>query len=137
MEMANNMDDNKALQTLDDEDGKCSLPMDVPCGNKCAITTTLGLIGGKWKIFILWQLRNRVRRFSELQRLIPMANKKMLTQQLRELEADNLINRKVYAEVPPRVEYTLTEMGKTLQPIIDEIGVWGTAYMEKKSRPTS
>lgn len=115
-----------------DSDESCSIPQDIPCGDNCAVTTTIGLVGGKWKIMILWQLRNRIRRFGELKRLIPAANKKMLTQQLRELEQDGLINRKVYAEVPPRVEYTLTETGKSLQPVIDQIGNWGMEYMEKK-----
>ena len=131
------LEDIKKIQSKEqysDDDGNCSLPQDIPCGDKCAVTTTIGLIGGKWKILILWQLRNRIRRFGELVRLIPAANKKMLTQQLRELEADDLIHRKVYAEVPPRVEYTLTETGKSLQPVIDQIGNWGTAYVEKKKQ---
>ncbi len=106
--------------------------IDIPCGDNCAVTTTIGLVGGKWKILILWQLRNQKRRFGELTRLIPASNKKMLTQQLRELEKDGLIHRKVYAEVPPRVEYSLTEIGKSLQPVIDQIGNWGTEYMKKK-----
>lgn len=122
---------NKAVMAnRDDED--CSLPPDVPCGDNCSVTTTIGLIGGKWKILILWQLRNRIRRFGELQRLIPAANKKMLTQQLRELENDSLINRKVYAEVPPKVEYSLTEIGRSLEPVLDQIGHWGKHYEEKK-----
>jgi len=100
---------------------------DIPCGDNCAVTTTIGLVGGKWKILVLWQLRNRKRRFGELTRLIPASNKKMC-----ELEKDGLIHRKVYAEVPPRVEYSLTEIGKSLQPVIDQIGNWGTEYMKKK-----
>ena len=134
------LEDIKKIQSKEqysDDDGNCSLPQDIPCGDKCAVTMTIGLIGGKWKILILWQLRNRIRRFGELRRLIPAANKKMLTQQLRELEADDLIHRKVYAEVPPRVEYRLTETGKSLQPVVDQIGNWGTAYVEKKKASSS
>ncbi len=129
------LEDTKRTQykvLIPDDEESCSYPPDIPCGSDCSVTTTIGLIGGKWKILILWQLRNRIRRFGELQRLIPLANKKMLTQQLRELERDGLINRKVYAEVPPKVEYSLTETGKSLQPVIDQIGNWGMEYVEKK-----
>ena len=118
-----------------ESDTNCELERDMPCGDKCAVTTTIGLVGGKWKILILWQLRNRIRRFGELKRLIPASNKKMLTQQLRELEQDGLIHRKVYAEVPPKVEYSLTETGRSLQPVIDMIGNWGTEYMKKNLVP--
>ena len=111
----------------------CDDAADIPCGGECSVTTTIGLIGGKWKILILWQLRNRVRRFGELHRMIPAANKRMLTQQLRELEHDGLVHRKVYAQVPPKVEYSLTATGNSLQPVIDEIGEWGKGYMQKKN----
>lgn len=105
---------------------------DIPCTGTCPVSTTISLIGGKWKILILWQLRNKIRRYGELQRLIPGVTKKMLTQQLRELEDDGLIHRKVYAEVPPKVEYSLTETGQSLQPIIDVVYEWGAEYLEKK-----
>jgi DNA-binding HxlR family transcriptional regulator len=105
-------------------------PDDVPCDGDCPVTTAIGLIGGKWKIMIIWQLRNRTKRFSELLRLIKGVNKKMLTQQLRELERDGLINRKVYPVVPPKVEYSLTETGLSLQPVIDTISKWGRAYLK-------
>jgi DNA-binding HxlR family transcriptional regulator len=92
---------------------------------KCTITTTLRVMGGKWKAVILWHLINKTRRFSELKHLIPDIAQKMLTQQLRELEADSLIRRKVYAEVPPRVEYSLTTYGKTLIPVLSAMAQWG------------
>ncbi len=131
------MFDSKENVPLDGSEGLVSnsseAETDIPCGGECPVTTTIGLIGGKWKILILWQLRNRVRRFGELQRMIPESNKKMLTQQLRELERDGLVYREVYAQVPPKVEYSLTETGRSLQPVIDEIGNWGKAYMLKKN----
>ena len=92
---------------------------------KCTITTTLHVMGGKWKAVILWHLINKTRRFSEIKHLIPDITQKMLTQQLRELEADGLIRRQVYAEVPPRVEYSLTEYGKTLIPVLSAMAQWG------------
>ncbi len=105
---------------------------DVPCAGECSVTTTIGLIGGKWKILILWQLRNKTRRTGELQRLLPGVTKKMLTQQIRELESDGLVNRKVYPEVPPKVEYSLTETGKSIQSVIDTICDWGDGYRKRR-----
>jgi DNA-binding HxlR family transcriptional regulator len=89
------------------------------------------VIGGKWKVLILWHLKENTRRFSELKRLIPEITQKMLTQQLRELEADGLINRKIYAQIPPKVEYSLTKVGKTLKPILDLMRNWGSENMHK------
>lgn len=103
--------------------------LNVPCSDNCPVTTTISLIGGKWKILILWQLRNSLRRFGQLQRLIPGITKKMLTQQLRELEKDGLVSRKVYAEVPPRVEYSLTNTGRSLIPVLETISNWGSEYL--------
>lgn len=97
----------------------------------CPVMTTLKVIGGKWKPAILWELlRQPTLRFGALKKLIPGINHKMLTQQLRELEKDGMIERKVYAQVPPKVEYLLTPRGKSLQPILHEMSVWGMDQKE-------
>ncbi|WP_264175065.1 winged helix-turn-helix transcriptional regulator [Clostridium sp. CS001] len=97
----------------------------------CAIELTLDIIGGKWKPIILWRLaKNDVLRFSELKRSMGAITQKMLTQQLRELEAYEMVNRKVYAEVPPKVEYSLTKQGKSVMPILDIMCNWGNDYYE-------
>lgn len=96
----------------------------------CPVETTIHLIGGKYKAVILWHLRNQVLRYSELHRLIPAATPKMLTQQLRELENDRLIARKVYPVVPPKTEYSLTGLGKTLIPILRTMCDWGSGYLD-------
>jgi DNA-binding HxlR family transcriptional regulator len=97
----------------------------------CPVEATLDIIGGKWKVLILWHLQPGVRRFGELRRLIPGITQKMLTRQLRELEKDGLIIRKIYAEVPPRVEYTLSHQGRTLEPVLHLMGEWGTNHILK------
>jgi DNA-binding HxlR family transcriptional regulator len=94
----------------------------------CPVRLTAALIGGKWKPLILFYLEGGTRRFSELQRLIPGTNKKMLTKHLRELERDEIIHRKVYAEVPPRVEYSLTRHGLSLRPILKSMSKWGKKH---------
>lgn len=91
----------------------------------CPLEVTLNLIGGKYKILIIYFLINQTLRYSELQRLIPQASPKMLAQQLKELERDNLISRKLYPVVPPKTEYSLTSLGKSLTPIILSIYQWG------------
>ncbi|MBC7923979.1 MAG: helix-turn-helix transcriptional regulator [Ferruginibacter sp.] len=96
----------------------------------CPVTATMGVISGKWKPIILWRLLQDVRRFGELKRQIPGITPKMLTQQLRELEGDGLIERKVFAQVPPRVEYTFTEYGETLQPLLHAMGAWGRTHWQ-------
>jgi DNA-binding HxlR family transcriptional regulator len=85
-------------------------------------------LAGKWKPPLLFHLEGRTRRFCELQRLIPGLTKKMLTQHLRELERDGIVHRKVYAEVPPRVEYSLTRHGESLKPILKLMSAWGTRH---------
>lgn len=100
----------------------------------CPVEATLDLIGGKYKALILWNLADGQRRFSELRKMISSATPKMLTQQLRELEAQNLISRKVFAVVPPKVEYSLTEMGKSLMPILTAMRDWGTDYLHGKDK---
>ena len=96
----------------------------------CPVDVTLAIIGGKWKPAILWHLKKRTMRFSELQRRFPDTTRKMLTQQLRELEADGLIRRAVYAEVPPRVEYSYTERGRTINAVLDLMYDWGKEYVQ-------
>ena len=95
------------------------------CGRNCAVETTVGIIGGKWKPVLLFHLMPGAKRYSELQRLVADASDRMLTRSLRELEADNLVRREVFAEVPARVEYTLTTDGRTLFPILEAMNVWG------------
>ncbi|MBU3106936.1 winged helix-turn-helix transcriptional regulator [Clostridium gasigenes] len=95
----------------------------------CTFEITMDLIGGKWKPIIIWHLGTKgTQRFTELKKLIPQITQKMLTQQLRELEMDNLVNRKVYAQVPPKVEYSLTDLGETLMPILCMMCHWGDDY---------
>lgn len=102
----------------------------------CPVLTTLAVIGGKWKPAILWELHQRqVRRFGELKRSLSDISQKMLTQQLRELETDGVIQRKVYAEVPPRVEYRLTKYGSTLTPILHEMAQWGWNHQSASNTP--
>ena len=95
----------------------------------CPVAATLQLIGGKYKAIILWHLIDSTLRFSELRRFLPQATPKMLTQQLRELEADGIIHREVYPVVPPKTEYSLTEYGQTLNPIVQAICAWGREHM--------
>jgi DNA-binding HxlR family transcriptional regulator len=94
----------------------------------CPVKLTTDIIGGKWKPLILFYLEGHARRFSELKRLIPQLTKKMLTQHLRELERDEIIRRKVYPEVPPRVEYSLTRHGESLKPILKLMSAWGSRH---------
>jgi len=96
--------------------------------NNCPVKLTASIIGGKWKPSLLFYLEGHTRRFCELQRLIPGLTKKMLTQHLRELERDGIIRRKVYAEVPPRVEYSLTRHGDSLKPILKLMSAWGNRH---------
>ena len=98
----------------------------------CPVEATLELIGGKYKALILWHLSEHKLRFSELRKLIKSATPKMLTQQLRELEAHKLIHREVYAVIPPKVEYSLTETGRSLMPILVAMRDWGANYLRKK-----
>ena len=97
----------------------------------CALDVTMHVIGGKWKTIVLWYLRKGSKRFSELRKLIPDITEKMLSMQLKQLEKDGLVSRKVFAEVPPRVEYTLTAHGRTLLPLLEEIAKWGRMIGKK------
>lgn len=91
----------------------------------CPVTQTLNVIGGKWKPIILTRIRMGVNRFGLMQRSIPTISKQMLTAQLRELEEDGLVDRKIFAEVPPRVEYTVTKRGEEVFPILEAMASWG------------
>lgn len=99
----------------------------------CPVETTLMLIGDKWKVLILRDLMPGTKRFGELKKSIGSVSQKVLTAQLRDMEANGLVDRKVYAEVPPRVEYSLTEVGRSLKPILDAMGCWGEEYKAKNS----
>lgn len=101
----------------------------------CTFEITMDLIGGKWKPLIIWHLGSKgTLRFSELKKLIPHMTQKMLTQQLRELEADTLLNRKVYPQVPPKVEYSLTDIGESIMPILSMMCQWGDHYYKMTLR---
>lgn len=97
----------------------------------CPVETTLMVIGDKWKVLILRDLMNGTLRFGELKKSIGHVSQKVLTAQLRDMEAKGLVTRQVYAEVPPRVEYTLTETGYSLKPVLDAMWLWGEAYREE------
>lgn len=99
----------------------------------CPVETTLMLISDRWKILIIRDLMDGTKRFGELKKSIGSISQKVLTSNLREMEADGLVNRKVYAEVPPRVEYTLTDTGYSLKPILDAMVEWGLEYKRKQN----
>jgi DNA-binding HxlR family transcriptional regulator len=96
----------------------------------CPVEAAIDIIGGKWKPVILWHIRDGPLRFNEIRSILPAITQGMLTRQLRELEADQVVNRTVYAEVPPRVEYSLTEFGMTVIPILDDLCEWGRTYLK-------
>lgn len=100
------------------------------CEYGCPIETTLEVLGGKWKGMVLHRLMFGTLRFNELRRMLPHVTQRMLTRQLRELERDGVIRRRVYAEVPPRVEYSLSEFGLSLKPILLLMGDWGAQYQD-------
>ena len=103
-------------------------PQDLPA---CPVETTLRLIGNKWEVLVLRDLMPGTKRFGELKQSIGGISQKVLTSKLREMEADGLVERHVFAEVPPRVEYSLTPLGRTLKPVLDAMEQWGTAYKKK------
>lgn len=98
------------------------------CSPGCPVEATLDVIGGKWKGVVLFHLLEGIHRFSELRRKLPSVTQRMLTKQLRELEDAGLVRRTVYPEVPPRVEYGLTELGETLRPVVMALKSWGDAH---------
>ncbi len=97
----------------------------------CPVEVTLQLIGDKWKVLILRELMPGKKRFGELQKSISHISQRMLTQQLKAMEQDGLVNRVAYAEIPPRVEYSLTELGESLEPILGSMSTWGEFYRKK------
>lgn len=106
-------------------------PKEIPA---CPVETTLLLIGDKWKVLIIRELLTGTKRFGELKKAIGKITQKVLTQNLRAMEQSGLVNRRVYAEVPPKVEYTLTDFGRSLKPILDSMYKWGKAYQSTLSR---
>lgn len=116
----------KPLKTM--KGGKQDLKMSIKQNDP--VEVTLELIGGKWKPLIVWRLTDKTMRFNELKRSLPNVTQKVLTQQLREMESHGLIHRKVYAQVPPKVEYSLTELGKSLMPLLEIMCQWGTNYIK-------
>lgn len=105
-------------------------PQDLPA---CPVETTLRLIGNKWEVLVLRDLMPGTKRFGELKQSIGGISQKVLTSKLREMEADGLVERHVFAEVPPRVEYSLTPLGRTLKPVLDAMEQWGTAYKKRNA----
>lgn len=101
------------------------------CNFGCPVEVCVEVIGGKWKGVILYHLLGGTKRFNELLRLMPGVTQRMLTRQLRELEADMIVERKVYPEVPPKVEYSLTEFGRTLEPVLEMLRMWGKKNLER------
>ncbi len=98
----------------------------------CPVENTLQVIGGRWKVLILRELFSGIKRFGQLHRALTGVTQKMLTQQLRELEADGIVHRQVYPQVPPKVEYSLTPLGESLKPILDVMHDWGIKHSEQK-----
>jgi DNA-binding HxlR family transcriptional regulator len=119
--------DVQKLKEKECEEYSCTGSTGIDYGD-CPIGVAIALIGGKWKLPILYNLRGQTMRFNALKKALPGVTQKMLTQQLRELERDGLVGRKVYAEVPPKVEYSLTPIAKKLEPILDSMCSWGMEY---------
>ncbi|WP_375435875.1 winged helix-turn-helix transcriptional regulator [uncultured Hymenobacter sp.] len=98
----------------------------------CPVRTTLNVLGGKWKLLVLSYLLQGTRRYGELRRLTPEITEKMLIQELRELEQDGIVERTVYQQVPPKVEYTLTERGQRVRPLLEAMTTWGLDYLQRE-----
>lgn len=101
-------------------------------GTSCPVEATINLIGGKYKSLILWKLMGKTLRFSQLRKEVPFATPKMLTQQLRELEANGLVFREVFPVIPPKVEYSLTGFGKSIAPVLEAMYSWGSGYLTER-----
>lgn len=106
-----------------------------PPGPRCPVTACLSVLGGKWKPILVYLIANDCNRFGAMSRAVAGITKQMLTLQLRELEADGVISRTVYPEVPPRVEYRLTELGRSTFPVIDAMRAWGETYLSRSPAP--
>jgi DNA-binding HxlR family transcriptional regulator len=102
--------------------------------NECPVALTIEVIGGKWKPMILYCLLDHTKRFGEIKRLLPEVTQRMLTLQLRQLEEHGIVQRTVYAETPPKVEYSLTEFGKTLEPVLMMMVAWGNKFVDQKAK---
>ncbi|MGW5850591.1 winged helix-turn-helix transcriptional regulator [Streptomyces sp. NPDC055254] len=100
-----------------------------PGADHCGVAAAMSVIDGKWKVSLLWELDQCPRRFGELRRLVPGVSEKVLAAQLREMEADGIVHREVYEEVPPRVEYSLTPLGQDLNQALEVLGAWGTKHL--------
>jgi DNA-binding HxlR family transcriptional regulator len=100
----------------------------------CPVTHCMNLIGGKWKILIIYAVYKNCNRFSKMQKAMPAISKQMLVNQLRELEEDKILERTIYAEIPPRVEYKMTEYGQSLMPVISVLQEWGLKSLEKTQK---
>lgn len=107
------------------------------CSPGCPVEATLALIGGKWKGIVLWHLLDGTLRFNEIRRRLPNVTQRMLTNQLRELEADGFVIRTVYPQVPPKVEYHLSERGRSLDPVLRALKDWGEAHANFAARPVA
>ncbi|OUO90919.1 transcriptional regulator [Gordonibacter sp. An230] len=105
-----------------------------PSGYRCPVEAALDVVGGRHKALILWHLRGKTLRFGELRRLVSQVTPKMLAQQLRELEADGMLSRTVYAVVPPKTEYALTELGRSFAPVLEALCDWGGDYLDRVAR---
>ncbi|MEM1375617.1 MAG: helix-turn-helix domain-containing protein [Pseudomonadota bacterium] len=101
----------------------------------CPVQTAVDVIGGKWKPGIVFRLQHDTYRFGALKRAMPWISERVLIRQLKELEADGVVTRKDYREVPPRVEYSLSEYGETLRPLLREVAAWGQAHIERQTGP--
>lgn len=106
------------------------------CAPGCSVEAAVGLIDGKWKSIILWHLLSGTLRFNEIRRLVQNCTPRMLTNQLREMEQDGLITRKVYAQVPPKVEYSLSELGQSMEPVLRALKLWGDQNIGLYGKPT-
>ncbi len=104
---------------------------------ECPVEVVLELLKGKWKPLLMHHLNQGTHRFSQLRRLLPEATQQMLTLHLRELERDGLIRREVFAQVPPKVEYSLTETGRSLGPVVEAMALWGESYSRTRSAPSA
>jgi DNA-binding HxlR family transcriptional regulator len=102
----------------------------------CPMELTMDVLGGKWKLLLLWQLRLRAQRYGDLRRLLEGITNKMLTQQLRELERDGIVHREVFQVIPPKVEYSLTEKGARLLPVLTALGEWGLQFEVEDGEPS-